>query len=297
MQKGPPPEIRLFIQKNSALVQNANTLWVFNITDPANITLQGSFSPTGRKKNTLVQDLFYAPRENMVLVLTSKSGSDEFEAKIINYSNMSSIIYTPVLSLSDDDSDAQAYFLPRRKLLLFFTESLIVYNISDPTAPKFISSQQLAPFEDLVAFLPVTFSIDEKTAFVVIIDRSELAHLYSIDVSDLENMKILSVLELPKIVQDSGKQPLILSRDMKRGFLITDRNILVINFKNLSSPAILGMISLGIISDQEVSKFFLSSDEKVGYLSGPKGQFLQVGLEFPYALYLQQEKFFLGKKY
>ena len=299
--KGFKTDFQLFIQNSSALIRYSDAFYVFNISDPTNITLQGSISPTGKKKNNVVQTVYHAPQEHMIVALMWTPGSGKFQAKIINYSNMSSIKETPVTSLSDYNLKTKAYLLDRRKILFFLTDGLMVYNISNPTTPKFISSQQLAPFEDPVNFLSVASSADEKTLFVVILDMRELAHLYTIDVSDLKNIKILSELELPKIVQDQdeeeGKHPLILSRDMKRGFLVTDRDILVIDFKNLASPALLGMISLGILSDQGASNFFLSSDEKVGYLSGPKGQFLQVNLDMSYALYLQQEKFFLGKKY
>ena len=159
--------------------------------------------------------------------------------------------------------------------------------------PIFIASQSLTTDGEKMVFL--TFSPDAKTLFVLTTDLNSARTLKIFDISDLTNFKLLQTFDLPKIHLKQAKRQLILSNDMKKGFLVTDGNILVLDLRNLTSPAILGLAPFDL-STVDISNFLLSADEKTAYIR-TGGRVLKINIELTYTQYLPQENFFIGKKY
>ena len=287
------------IRMNLAIFQVSNGFHFVDISDPTNIT--PGVRHSGGDSSWGIRAYALSPQENFLVFWTRNNNAPESRVKVVDFSNLpSSITEIPLFNYTTKSYIQLASLSNKGRIIYFVHENFTIYNISDFNSPKLMFSKPLAPFDPNVIISSMTLSPDDKTLFILTLKSNMEKDFVVIDVSDLTSPKVLSNLDVPKAFQDANPRPFLLSRDMKMGFLTTDKDILIMNFQNLSSPVVIGMISyssLGIEGDEiEFSNFFLSPDEKIGYLPDFYGKFFQVNLDIPYTLYLPQEKFLLGKK-
>jgi len=283
------------LNKNRAFLRDLCSIRVLDFS--SDITEMGSISP---QDDCSIVDFQISKNENIGFLLNRKEEQSPKQVKlsVINFTDFSSITETNFAEVTTEYVFPKIAQPKNADLLFFMLNQLHIYNVSDPTAPILIASQSLGPNEGpgSIRLLSLTFSQDTKTLFILMYGRGGAYALRTFDISNLTDFRLLHALTLPKITASPGKQPFILSNDMKKGFIITDVNILVIDLRNLTSPTILGVIPLGLANQEDVQNFFLSLDEKIGYVH-TSNRVLKINLELTYTLYLPQEKFLLGKKY
>jgi len=283
--------IKLSQDNKKAYLMGNMKFHIYDISDLSSPKEIGTIPNLENRYRGLI-DFAVAGDDSTAYILLKRSESEEPIMKIVNLIG-NEIIGS--LTFPETAYHHQLVLSHDNKRLFVIQENVQVFDVSNPSLLKEIISFPLVMDEAEKFIVYSTLSVDEKLLFVKTRQQNGVYRLKICNISLMTEANVLNEIYLPRY--QSVGLPSVFSQKFDRVYSIQQGSILVIDILDLKHPKILGLIPLpnwkegGNLNSVAISP----EDKKIYILNGTEVQVID--LQIPYTLYINQEKFFLGRRY